>query len=171
MFVCFSELVSAQPKPPEPFFQWRKVFFGGNIGGVSFSSQGTYIDLSPHIGYRFTEKFSAGTGFIYQYISQSGLEAHNYGGKLFARYLIWRGVFAHTEYQQLNMKYFYVDKNQNIYSKRRWVGSMFLGGGLQQNLGGNSTIYVMGLYDVLYKSEYSPHSNPFYFTMGIGLGF
>lgn len=169
--------VVAQREVPKEDLDWNRFFLGGNLGGVSLSSQGSFIDVSPMIGYRFKNNFSAGVGFIYQYYSFpvdlvtriEKVRAHNYGVKVFGRYLIWRGLFVHAEYEVVNRKIFTVTSTGQILEERRWVGSKFVGGGYQQVLGGSTNLFLMALYN-LNQTDYSPRSSPIYFNMGIGFG-
>lgn len=169
--ICTSLKTQAQaPAPPQP---WQdRLFLGGNLGGLSFSSQGSAIDLSPVIGYRVTEKFSAGAGPIYQFWSNrsAGIRVNNYGAKVFARHAIYESLFAHTEYELLNLQYYYPDMATGQWlSERRNVGSFYVGGGYNQSLGGRSSLQIMALYN-LNQTQYSPHPNPLYFSMGFGIG-
>lgn len=161
---CFS-----QPQAPSGFSS-DKIFFGGNIGGIGISSYGTAIDVAPIVGYRVTPELAVGTGIVYQYFSSGGISASNIGGKVFTRYIIWKGLFAHTEYELLNRKIILVDNNNYVVGTfRKWVGSMFIGGGVQQQLGSNSVISVMALYN-LNQTQYSPR-DPLYLSVGFGFGF
>src|SRR4051794_29022284 len=75
LIVSVSFLSVASAQSPQPFteeeeskkgFDPSRLFFGGNFG-LTFGDF-TFINVSPQVGYRLTEKFSIGTGvnFIYQ---------------------------------------------------------------------------------------------------------
>lgn len=49
-------------------FQKDRIFIGGNFGG-NLSGQNTYVDISPIVGYKFTDKFMAGIGATGQFLS------------------------------------------------------------------------------------------------------
>ncbi|MBK8444083.1 MAG: hypothetical protein IPL35_11995 [Sphingobacteriales bacterium] len=46
-------------------FSWQRVFTGGGLG-VQFGNV-TNVSLSPLVGYHFTNRFSAGASFAYNY--------------------------------------------------------------------------------------------------------
>ena len=79
--------------------------FGFQFGTI------TVIELSPEIGYKITDKLTAGVGFSYQYYKDSryipAYKSDIIGGSVFARYYVYRDFFAHAEYQML--KYDYMD--------------------------------------------------------------
>src|SRR5436190_23959647 len=62
-----------------------RLFFGGNIG-LQFGTY-TYVDVSPLVGYKVTEKFHTGIGATYIYYSVSGggydYSTNIYGGRVF----------------------------------------------------------------------------------------
>ncbi len=171
LFICTMQKSRAQaPPPPQPLKD--RLFLGGNLGGISFSSQGSALDLSPVIGYRVTEKFSAGAGPIYQFWSDrtAGIRVNNYGAKIFARHVLFGSVFAHTEYELLNIKHYFPDLSSGQWqSERRNVGSFFVGGGYTQPLGGTSSLMIIALYN-LNQTQYSPRMSPLYLSMGFGIG-
>ncbi len=183
MFLVFMASLSAQedslvPKqnpyhkgPKKPITD--KFYFGGNLG-LTF---GTYTSISiwPMVGYKITPKLSAGLqpGFDYVKYNYGGNteESSNYGIKIFSRYRIIPQFYFHAEYDYINYE-IYTWSNQNDYLKSREnVPFLFLGGGLSQQLGENSWMYVQILFDVIQDGN-SPYAagEPFY-SIGFGVGF
>lgn len=146
---------------PDKFhFNKSRLFAGGNIG-LQFGSA-TFVDFSPLIGYRFTDKIHGGFGVTYRYFRDNyyNYSADMYGWRVFGRYYIIPNLFAHTEYEILNLEYFD--------NKRHNVTSIFVGGGYSQNLGGRLNANVLVLWNIN-ESMYSPYNNPI-FRAGIGIG-
>lgn len=150
--------------PTKPRF-WDKVFVGGNFGLQLGTA--TFIDVSPLIGYRITPKLHAGVGVTYQYFHYKDkyydLETNVYGGRLFGRYLFTDYLFAHGEYELLNLEAF------DFYPSRRVdVVSILGGGGYIQRFGRNSAIVAMILYNFT-ESVYTPYNNPI-IRIGVNFG-
>ena len=141
-------------------FDKSKIFTGGNIG-LQFGSS-TFVDFSPLIGYRFTDKIHGGFGITYRYFKDNyyNYTSDMYGGRVFARYYIIPNLFAHTEMERLNLEW--SDRN------RHNVNSIFVGGGYSQNMGGRLTANILVLWNIN-ESVYSPYNNPI-FRAGIGIG-
>ena len=143
-----------------------RLFYGGSIG-LQFGSQ-TFVEVAPIIGYRVTDRLGVGLGIKYSYykITDPYLEYSTsmYGGGPFLRYFVFDGLFAHAEYEILNMEvpdYFlqrYVRKN---------ISSVFLGGGYRQMMGARSAIDFLILFNVNDTND-SPYENP---IIRIGFGF
>jgi hypothetical protein len=72
---------------------------------------------------------------------------------------------AEVEYETLNMEYI----NYSYEEVRRWVPSLFIGGGYIQSVGGRGFASFAILWDVL-EDEYSPYTNPL-IRIGFGVGF
>ncbi|MFN8153994.1 MAG: hypothetical protein U0Y08_06860 [Bacteroidia bacterium] len=152
----------------EPFKD--RLFFGGNLG-LYFGSL-TYINISPTIGYRFSERIGAGLGPAYSYYSDKRdskytYTTNTYGGRLFGQYLISDQLMAYTEYEMIN-----VEVPDLLYTKliRKNISSLFVGGGYLQRIGnGNSGISLMILYNVI-ETDYNIYENPIIRT-GINIGF
>lgn len=147
---------------------WDKVYVGGNVG-FQFGTV-TFAEVSPLIGYQFTEKITAGVGVTYQYYRYKDrnyeLKTNVYGGRIFGRYFFTSFLFGHVEYEYLNLEAF------DFYPQRRRVDveSILVGGGYFQRFGmGNSGIFVMLLYN-LTESAYTPYTNPI-LRIGVNLGF
>ncbi|MCX6296864.1 MAG: hypothetical protein NTX97_12540 [Bacteroidetes bacterium] len=134
---------------------WDKVFIGGNIG-LQFGTV-TFADISPLVGYKFTDKISAGLGVTYQYYHYKDryydFETNVYGGRIFGRYNFTDYLFGHLEYEYLNLEAF------DFYRRRVDVGSLLAGAGYIQRFGRNSGISAMILYNFT-ESVYTPYQNP-----------
>jgi hypothetical protein len=141
------------------------VFTGGNLG-AQFGNV-TFFDISPLVGYRFTDKIAAGIGATYQYYHYKDqyyeLETNVYGGRVFGRYLFTDYLFGHAEYEYLNLEAF------DFKRRRVDVESLLVGGGYIQKLGGNASIVAMILYNFT-ESAYTPYSNPI-IRVGFNIGF
>ena len=170
VLIAFSVNAIAQdstmlPKHPPKERIIDKMFFGGNLG-LQFGTV-TFIDVSPLIGYRITDQFSAGIGVTYQYYHYRDkvydLETNVYGGRVFGRYFFTDYLFAHAEYEYLNLEAF------DFFPRRRVdVGSFLAGGRYFQRFSANSGIVVMILYNFT-ESAYTPYTNPI-IRIGINLG-
>jgi len=161
---------SENPLPEKKKFDWSKVYFGGGLG-LQFWPY-TYLDLSPTVGYRITDEFSAGVGVSYQYFSQNNpaFETHIYGGSIFARYVFMGYLFGHAEYQLLNSEFFEATSSGIILNRfRKDVSYIWIGGGYRQKIAGNSYFVISVLYN-LNESGYSIYPNPIY-RMGVSIGF
>jgi len=143
---------------------WDKVFVGGNVG-FQFGTI-TFAEVSPLVGYRITEKISAGVGITYQYYryKDQSYDFHTdvYGGRVFGRYFFTDYLFGHAEYEYLNLEAF------DFVRRRVDVGSLLVGGGYLQRFGEHSGISAMLLYNFT-ESVYTPYSNPI-FRIGVVIG-
>lgn len=150
-------------------FDKSKIYFGGNLGNFMFGSV-TSIDISPIVGYRFTEKFSLGLGISYQYFNSISYNINTsiYGGRILGDYIINEYIILHSEFEELSYETKYYDiTNQYFNQSRFWVPALYVGGGLKQQLGEHSYAYVMVLFNILDSSL--PHvSNP---ILRIGFSF
>jgi len=160
---------SAKPAKQGPSFAER-LFFGGNLG-LSFGSL-TYVNVSPIVGYRFSEKFGAGLGPAYSYFSDNRdknykYSTNTYGGRLFGQYLVMDNLMLYSEYELIN-----IEVPDLLYTKliRENVSSLFVGGGYMQRFGnGNSGVSLMLLYNIM-ESDYNIYQNPIIRT-GFNFGF
>lgn len=157
------------PAAARPSFGER-LFFGGNLG-LSFGSL-TFINISPTVGYRFTDRFGAGLGPAYSYYSDNRdknyrYTTNTYGGRLFGQYMLLDNLMLYSEYEMIN-----VEVPNLLFTKlvRRNISSLFVGGGYMQRFGnGNSGISLMLLYNVM-ESDYNIYENPIIRT-GFMMGF
>lgn len=153
-----------------------RIFIGGNLG-LQFGST-TYIDISPIIGYKITEKFHAGIGVTYSYIDTKAIiynsivkyNSSNYGGRVFGRYFVWQNAFAYSEFEFLNIGIpVYNTATNDVKIFRENVPGLYIGGGYAQPIGENAALIIMGLYNLI-EDQYSPDQNPI-FRIGFSAGF
>ncbi len=143
---------------------WDKMYVGGNLG-LQFGTV-TYIDISPLVGYRFTNRFSAGPGITYRYLKYRGFEgASTYGGKIFARHTLGRQFFLHAEYESLNTQVLEGISGQSRLV-RDWVPGFFAGGGIFQPVGERAAVVIYALYNFLYDNLRSPYQRPWVINVG-----
>lgn len=143
-----------------------KVFIGGNMG-LSFGTNYSYLNLSPNLGYKLTEKMSVGTGVSYIYTKTNGIDFHDYGANVFTRYRVFDQIFAMAQYEVLSYDYG-LERGRDIYS------TVLVGGGLVQPIGANANFIVSVLYNLLYDVDSlnnGPYSSPLVVSGGVSLGF
>jgi hypothetical protein len=149
-----------------------RIDFGGYLG-ASFSSNATYIEVSPLASYRITPKFHAGLGLTYMYSSYSDpymkYSSSSYGGSIFARYFVWRDLFLHLEYAPLYRPDFipYPNPSPNVHESP-WAQDVLIGGGYRQWVGDKAFMSLMFLWNVN-ETVYSPYINPI-IRIGFGIG-
>ena len=150
----FNPPVPKPEKEKKPFWSWDKVYGGGGVG-LWFGGRSTFVNLSPQVGYKITEKYSAGLGITYIYIQDRNyippISLNIYGGNIFNRYLLTDFLFAHAEYEILNGNWELTDRRFNL-------SNVWVGGGLRQHAG-NSSINILGLWNLnenIYSKAYFP---------------
>lgn len=162
-------------------FQKEKIFVGGNFG-LSFGNY-TLINVSPQIGYRFTNHFAAGTGINFQYVSlkerytnganfrktSQGVVGLNVFGRVYPIQQFMIQVQPEMNYVFGKEIYYDTDPRQEYNLDSRIVPSVLLGGGLVIPSGRGAMILSL-FYDVL-QEDYAPYGKrPIVnFTYNIGL--
>ncbi|NCA84161.1 MAG: hypothetical protein EOM83_01145 [Clostridia bacterium] len=186
VFLCLSIVSVGQQNDsarvnPYSHLQKEKSDFANRLyfGGSFMLSLGSYtsIGIWPLVGYKVTSKLSVGLQPGYEYLKYDSYyyggsyETSNYGARVFARYRIIPQIYVHTEYAAINYEIESKLPSGQIDETREWVPFLFLGGGLSQEIGRNSYVYIQVLFDVL-NDENSPYRNgaPFW-SMGIVAGF
>ncbi|TAL62531.1 MAG: hypothetical protein EPN85_02510 [Bacteroidetes bacterium] len=162
---CFSQDFNP-PKPKKenekkPFWSWDRVYMGGGLG-MQFGSV-TLINVAPDIGYKITERYSAGVGIRYMYFSDRRytppFELNIYGGSIFNRFIVTDFFFLHGEYEVLNGPW-------NQYRAKRFnIINVWVGGGLRQ-VAGNASLNITALWN-LNDEGYLPNPQ---IRMGISVG-
>ena len=136
---------------------------GGNFS-LQFGTI-TYIEVSPMVGYRFTDKFTAGPGFTYRYFKIRNYSASSiYGPRAFARYVIGRQFFVQTEYEHLSVQFPTGDPQEPMV--REWVPGLFVGGGLFQPIGERAGFMIGAFYNLNHDNLRSPYNSPWVFNAG-----
>ena len=138
----------------------RRFFFGGNFG-LQFGSI-TNIEVSPIAGYRIFPWFSVAAGPKYQLYGENyagfKFNTHIYGGRTFLRIIVigdfdefiplgfHGGLFAHAEYEALNLERQYFDLTGS--EGRFWLNSVLVGGGISQPLSDRASVNIMVLWNL-----------------------
>lgn len=170
--------VKKKPVEEKPRFSDRLIF-GGDIG-LSVGTY-TYINVSPAIGYRITDRLIVGTGpiYIYENYKNYNLESSMYGAKLITSFTVLRGtdinpnfqignLILHMENEVINVQPLLYDQfGQPVFGSRQWIDNFLIGGGLSQSISSKFNVSVLILWDVT-NNLYSPYSNPIF---KIGFGF
>ncbi len=145
---------------------WEKVTVGGNFN-LLFGNL-TFVEVSPTVGYRFTDRFTAGPGVTYRYMKFRGFQASSlYGARVFARQRFGQQFFVQTELESLNTQYRTGNLSEPIL--RTWVPGFFLGGGLFQPVGRRAGIIISAMYNLIYDVNRSPYRSAWNFNVGFTL--
>jgi hypothetical protein len=161
-FSCpsFAQVAGGDSTAKTPFKD--RLFVGGSLG-LSFGDY-TFVEVAPIVGYKITDALSAGIGGRYSYVNVNdsyygiSYSYSSYGGSLFSRYIVYKGIFLAAEFEANNFQvYKLVDPINGVFtSGRAWIPSLLLGGGYMQNAGGKASVFLSLLYDVL-QDRNSPY--------------
>lgn len=126
----------------------------------------TFIGVTPLVGYYVTDDFLAGGIFTYRYIQYNYLvpkySTSTYGVAPFLRYNIYKGIFAHVEYEALYGEWRFKDDPF-------WLTSLFVGGGYNAQIGDRGFAGVYVLWNLTENPNYLIYSNPVVrFSFGVG---
>lgn len=158
--LCLIPLISvkAQERPKEKVPFGQRLVFGGNIG-LQFGNY-TFVDISPLVGYKVTDQLIMGLGATYIYYSvddfQYKYSTNIFGGRTFTKYYLMENLFAHVEYEILNME---VVDDLTYKLVRTNIPSLFVGGGYRQMMGERSAFELLLLYNLM-EERNSPYQNP-----------
>jgi hypothetical protein len=155
-----------------------RIFVGGNLG-LSFGDF-TYINVSPLIGYRFSELFAGGVQINTQYESVKYYDGSNrtirkdrytmIGGGVFGRVYPIPQLFVHLQPEEnflVGKRRYYDGTPEAKY--RTHVTSVLAGLGYAAQMGATSEFTVMILYDILQQAD-SPYGNQPIFRAGVNIG-
>ncbi|HVY74102.1 MAG TPA: hypothetical protein VG890_04685 [Puia sp.] len=171
-------LASAQQtyKQPGEGFDPSRLFIGGTFG-LSFGSGYSLINVSPQVGYRFTQLFAAGAGIEYIHYSYVDYALYKYtqnyaGMNVFGRLYPIRFLFLQA---QPELDYVWGKVTDDTNGKEvgkiptQFVPVLLLGGGAAIPAGRGAVTFSV-LYDVIQK-YYSPYYNQAVFSVGFSMGF
>jgi hypothetical protein len=162
-----------QASSQSPFVD--KLYYGAYIYFTGYAIPGAsviYYELSPHVGYKITNEFSAGLQILYNnsVLSGGGQSASYsvFGGGPFARYLfpkinvINAQFFAQAEYDILAVPSDYLG---NVTIKRTASEEKMAGLGIRRSYN-KFSMYFMFMYDFS-PSYFSPYyDNPLVYRLG-----
>ncbi len=157
-------------------FDPSRLFFGGNFG-LTFGNF-TFINVSPVVGYRLTEKFSAGTQINFIYQSNKIEYAPNIYDKseyayvglgVFGRYnpikFLLLNVQPEMNYIWGKTKYVSVGNTYEYKQEGKFVPSVLVGAGAAIPTGARGAMMVMIQYDIV-QNDLSPYGRNAFFTFG-----
>jgi len=156
------EVVRQQDEEAKPALIDR-LYFGGGLG-LQFGTY-TNISLLPILGYRITNRFSAGVGAVYHYVGYSSYNYSNYGGRVFAQAELFNigngAVLAHGEVEVLNAEYSGPGAYQSGgFEQRSTVAFPMVGLGYRQRISEKASFDILVLYNTNDANYYNPYSNP-----------
>jgi len=150
-------------------FSFRdRLFFGGNFG-LMVGNTLTDIEISPHVGYYITSRWSAGVGITYEYYNNryhwyipainqfERYETHIWGSRLFTNYVILNNmndwiplglnfrIFTHGEYEFLSYENGFFNYGA---TGRKMLNSFLVGGGLRFPMGKRSSMNLTVLWNL-----------------------
>ncbi len=154
----------------------ERIWWGGGfaLGFSSFNSITTIqLGLSPMVGYKFTERLSAGprVSALMSYFSartftgpRDNKLAPTWAGGVFTRYKLISDIFAHAEYEREN-RAFVVQDIGGLIVNRNNFNNYYIGAGYNSN-GGELLI----LYNLNTVSGFQ-RTSPFVFRFGFTRNF
>jgi hypothetical protein len=169
-----------EKEAPKRGFQREKLFLGGNFG-LAFGDY-TLINVSPQLGYRFTNFFAAGLGINGQYVSikersyngdlirksTRGVAGLNAFGRVYPVSFIMLQVQPEANYIFGKDRYYNADPSQTL-ADAVIAPSLLLGGGAVIPSGRGAMI-ISVFYDVL-QDENSPYGRRPIYNIGYNIGF
>ncbi|MCL2413755.1 MAG: hypothetical protein FWC94_00675 [Bacteroidales bacterium] len=143
-------------------FQRENLRFGGNFG-LRFGTI-TFIDVSPAVGYQFTNRFLAGVGVTYNYYRDRRFDPpftmSVIGGTTFAQFAVIQipsmHFFLRAEYSLLNQEVDFFGQ----YQRRDWVHYPMVGGGILLPFGRSSGVSIQLMWDLIEKDNSIFPMNP-----------
>lgn len=157
----YSQYLESEPTPVQ------RIFYGGDIG-LSFGTM-TYVSINPIVGYRVTNRLSAGVGVNYTFAKSHyyNYRGSMYGGNVFASFTVIKnlgevlsfyqgsGILLYGEYNIMNISSYYDFPGTSI----KYIASPMAGVAFQSPIGSRSYLLIMILFN-FNESSISPYSNP-----------
>jgi hypothetical protein len=165
-------LVAQTATPPPPPRSWHdRMFFGGGMG-LGFGDV-DFVSIEPLFGVHLSPQFTVGGSVIYRWTSDDryaeSLSFNDYGARAFVQYFPVPGFFGQLEYEYLNYEY----ALPTLDTDRNGAGSLFVGGGISQPMGGKAAFFASALYNLSYDDTdpFRPYDSPWVIRAGVSVGF
>jgi hypothetical protein len=155
--------------------RWKNFYFGGDFG-LSVGGKQVFVNVSPLVGFKLSDKFSIGGGSVFQYlrtqvilIDPQGLNIKHtaqtliYGGRGFTRLFLHKSFFAQADAELINVQLPTTDGNRI----RHWVPGTWAGAGYNFDIGRGMGINLIVSYNFLYQEGKSPYTSPLDVRIGI----
>lgn len=152
---------------------WDNLVYGGNLS-LAFGTN-TFVYIAPTVGYKVTDKFIPGAGFIYQYAKYDQaynaatqsfqsfeFESQIYGPKFLINYIPNDYVYGGIQFEYLNHD---VANFVTRELDRDWTSVLFLELGLVQPIGKKGFVQIGMKYNVLHDFD-SPYASPLIPSIG-----
>lgn len=146
-------------------FDSKRLVPGGNFA-FNFGNP-SFVDVSPSIGYLFTDQLLGGIGATYTYLKSNGFSFSFYGGRVFGRHKLFDNVFANAEMDFLNVPDNLLGNGRD--GERRWLVSPLIGAGYVIPFGSRGGLQATLLYNLNYQQLYSPYSSGLIWRIGFFL--
>jgi hypothetical protein len=175
MYVAVFAQTNRSVRHEKHLVNWKdSLYYGGNLG-IQLMGNGTLIDISPNVGYKFNKYFSVGlqgiftnltirnVNFVYKYMF--------YGLGGFVRIKPLPFLFLQAEYDVLS-----VPDNFSITKTSRTIADVNLAGiGIRNELGMNACYYLLLMYEFI-PTPNSPYTNgpfnsPIVYRAGFNINF
>lgn len=168
----FSQLMArAEEEPDVREMKVRERIFVGGFIGLQLGTQ-TAVNISPLVGYRISNRLSAGVGGTYQYYNDrffgQSRSTHLYGYSAFARFRVIPRAFLHAEYERISLQS-RVDQLGPEFGARVWEENFLLGAGYRQPLSDRVNFNLMLLYNFNTKSSVYYQNPIFRFGIDVSL--
>jgi hypothetical protein len=144
----------------------KRWVWGGNF---SLIFKPFLLDLSPTLGYRLNQSFTAGIGIggIYNrnQLKDSTISKTVFTGRAFTQVQLWKIINAQVEYELMQSN---VRNEETKLVQRKLLANPLAGGGLRLPIFAGVSLQVSVLYNFNYQKEFSPYPSPWIFRMGLG---
>lgn len=160
----------AQSSQEKPVPEWREKLVFGGAAGLGFGTN-TNILLAPQVGYRITDNWIAGVGYLFNYtrVRQTWDIYNNFvrlpepientiqGPNVFTNFFPFESIFVGAQAELLthNLPIYDPLTGDLSFDKRR-TPVLFLQGGYRQQLGQRSFVQIGLRINVLHSNE-SPY--------------
>ncbi len=176
-FIGFSQTNRPmKSRSDKPKIAWKdSLYYGGNLG-LQLTGNGSLIDISPNVGYKFNKYASVGIQGIFTNITFRQSQSFTYkymfyGAGAFVRIKPLNFLFLQAEYDVLS-----VPDNFALSTTKRTIADVSLAGlGLRNEMGPNSCYYLFLMYEFspTPNSPYSngPFNSPLVYRAGFNINF